>query len=242
MTTKESLKVIGEELLRNCPETVRRPVGGPWGRDVFCMDTEAFTRDYLHLNRKVARLSTDGSIIGAAVFDHYQNVPVYTMAGEVFMITPMSNTVIIDHVACTQQLLPVPESRFRFTEMHEDCHHILARMGYMEPQPVMYRKTDREESREERMADYLAAYLLMPDSVLIAMMQNRNYEPLRAYEDLMTVSDSMFFDNMARALQVSGAALTRRLRDAGFWEDRSIYEFHDPERHPSFDPIGGLMP
>ena len=108
--------------------------------------------------------------------------------------------------------------------------------------PVLYRKTDRAESREERMADYLAAYLLMPDSVLIAMMKSRDYRPLVSYEDVMPRADERFFTNMTRSLQVSSSALARRLRDAGFWEDRSIYEYEDPERPWGFDPIGGVMP
>ena len=242
MTTKESLKIIGEDILKQCPDTVRRITGWPGTREVYLMDPEAFSTQVLHLHRKVMRLSTDGSIIGAAVFEHNQTVTTYTVDGEMMISRPLNNTIYIDRYACMLQDLPVPDSRFRFTEMHEACHHILVRMGFMESQPVMYRKTNRAESREERMADYLAAYLLMQDSVLIAMMKSRDYRPLVSYEDVMPRADERFFTNMTRSLQVSSSALARRLRDAGFWEDRSIYEYEDPERPWGFDPIGGVMP
>ena len=65
MTTKESLKIIGEDILKQCPDTVRRITGWPGTREVYLMDPEAFSTQVLHLHRKVMRLSTDGSIIGA---------------------------------------------------------------------------------------------------------------------------------------------------------------------------------
>ena len=49
MTTKESLKIIGEDILKQCPDTVRRITDWPGTREVYRMDPEAFSTQVLHL-------------------------------------------------------------------------------------------------------------------------------------------------------------------------------------------------
>lgn len=242
MTTKEYLKIIGEDILRHCPEQLKTPVTWPGTREAYRLDVQGFTTDYLKLHRTEATLSLDGSIIGASVFTYFQTVTIYTLDREEYIITPLPDTVIIDPSTKWQRDGVLHPGRYRFTEMHEDSHHILYRAGLFHPEPVEYRCTGGPDSPAEQEADGLAACLLMPDPVLLAMLRHRDYAPIPCYEGTYTVRDGKLLCAMERQLGVSHSALVRRLADAGLLEERSIYEFYDPDLPPGQDPLERLIP
>lgn len=106
----------------------------------------------------------------------------------------------------------------------------------------MYRTIHEPTLPDERLADQLAAYLLMPDSTLLSMMRMRDYKPYVCYENVMPVHETKEIQQMANILQVSYTALQKRLHSAGLLEYRPIYEYKDPHRGGTFDPIGRRMP
>lgn len=106
----------------------------------------------------------------------------------------------------------------------------------------MYRRAWGPPEKDERLADQLAAYLLMPDSTLLTMMRMRDYKPFVCYENVMPVNELETIKQMANILQVSNSALQKRLHNAGLLEYRPIYEYKDPHRGGSYDPIGRRIP
>ena len=238
MNDQEFVKSIGEEILRTCPDYCKTI----FNRDgAFYLELEPFTLKYLHLMMKEHTLSLDGSIIGAAVFQPLARITVYD-GGEMKYIFPPDNTVIVDAGLChTKNSYGSGKGRYRFTLMHEVSHQLLARLGFAHPEPVMYRTIHEPTLPDERLADQLAAYLLMPDSTLLSMMRMRDYKPYICYENVMPVHETKEIHQMANILQVSYTALQKRLHSAGLLEYRPIYEYNDPHRG-YFDPIGRRMP
>ena len=239
MNDQEFVKSIGEDILRACPD---------YCKTIFCrdgafyLDVEPFALRYLQLMMKEHALSLDGSIIGAAVFQPLARVTVYD-TGEPTYIFPPNNTVIVDAALWrTRESYGSGRGRYRFTLMHEVSHQLLARLGFAHPEPVMYRTIHEPTLPDERLADQLAAYLLMPDSTLLSMMRLRDYKPYICYENVLPVHEIREIQQMANVLQVSYTALQRRLHSAGLLEYRPIYEYKDPHCGGSFDPIGRRMP
>ena len=219
MTDQEFVKSIGEDILLTCPDYCKTI----FNRDgAFYLDAEQFALRYLKLYMSEYLLSLDGSIIGAAIFEDQARVTIYGK-DKPRNIYPMANTIILDTELCqTRSSHGSGKGRYRFTLMHEVSHQLLARLGFAHPEPVMYRTIHEPTLPDERLADQLAAYLLMPDSTLLSMMRTEIHQ-------------------MADILQVSYTALQKRLHSAGLLEYRPIYEYNDPHRG-YFDPIGRRMP
>ena len=239
MNDQEFVKSIGEDILRTCPDYCKTI----FNRDgAFYLEVEAFALRYLHLFLKYHMLSLDGSVIGAAVFQPQARITIYD-TGEPKYIFPPQNTVIVDtKLWLAKDSFGSGKGRYRFTMMHEISHQLLARLGFAHPEPVMYRTIHEPTLPDERLADQLAAYLLMPDSTLLSMMRMRDYKPYVCYENVMPVHETKEIQQMANILQVSYTALQKRLHSAGLLEYRPIYEYKDPHRGGTFDPIGRRMP
>ena len=236
MKGKESLRAFGDDLIARLPDRVKCTCPGYHSSDVWHILMPRFANELLGLHREHGMLSPDGSCIGASTFE-YCWITFYHPDGTSKNKETRPNTVIVDDTLRKLDIMGGDiVGRYRFTEMHECCHHLMVRAGFSPKEPVKYRYVGGKETPEEREADYLAAYLLMPDCVLTAAMRERNYEPFVSYEGFLPLAHKKEIHRMARELQVSDTALNKRLDDAGWFEYRSIYEFHDPDR-PGFDPL-----
>lgn len=238
MNDQEFVKSIGEDILLTCPDYCKTI----FNRDgAFYLDAEQFALRYLRLYMSEYLLSLDGSIIGAAIFEDQARVTIYDN-DKPRNIFPMANTIIIDkELWQTRNSRGSGKGRYRFTLMHEVSHQLLTRLGFAHPEPVMYRTVHEPTLPDERLADQLAAYLLMPDSTLLSMMRLRDYKPYICYENVMPTHEIKEIQQMANILQVSYTALQKRLHSAGLLEYRPIYEYKDPHRG-YFDPIGRRVP
>lgn len=234
MIDKESLRTLGNNILRSVPEEIMLPCEGYRDKEIWALHVPQFSKYFLNLNREDGTLSPDGSCIGASVFE-YCWITFYNRNGEPRNREVRPHTVIVDSDLYRKAPRGAP-GRYRFTEMHECCHHIMVRAGFSTAEPVKYRYVGIPDSREEQEADWLAAYLLMPDSVLTAIMRERDWEPFISYEGFLPLQQQRMLQKMSRGLRVSATALNRRLEDAGWFEYRPVYEFFDPDR-PNFDPL-----
>ena len=238
MNDQEFVKSIGEDILLTCPDYCKIIFNR---EGAFYLDVEQFALRYLKLYMSEYLLSLDGSIIGAAIFEDQARVTIYDKETPK-NIFPMANTIIIDkELWQTRNSHGSGKGRYRFTLMHEVSHQLLTRLGFVHPEPVMYRTVHEPTLPDERLADQLAAYLLMPDSTLLSMMRLREYKPYICYENVMPTHEIKEIQQMANILQVSYTALQKRLHSAGLLEYRPIYEYKDPHRG-YFDPIGRRMP
>lgn len=239
MTDREFVKSIGEDILRSCPDYCK----AIFNRDgAFYLDVEQFAVRYLKLYMSSFVLSMDGSVLGAAIFKDQVCVTTYGR-GAPRDIYPLANTVIVDQkLYQTRKDFGSGKGRYRFTLMHEASHQLLTRLGFTHPDPVMYRTIWEPSSPDERLADQLAAYLLMPDSTLLSMMRLRDYKPFICYEEVFPTLEAEEIKQMANVLQVSVSALQKRLHNAGLLEYRPIYEYEDPYNMGRYDPIGRRMP
>ena len=239
MTTQESLKILAQEVIHNIPRDMKRPCEGYHDRDIWTLHVPHFTKYYMNLNREDGTLSNDGSIIGASTFE-YCWITYYDRQGNPKRQEVRPNTVIVDSDLLKVRFDGEFLGRYRFTEMHECCHHLMVRTGFAHKEPVKFRYVGNVDSREERETDYLAALLLMPSSVLTAMMmQERGWEPFISYEGEIPLAHQKTILRMARKLKVSSMALNKRLDEEGWFEYRPIYEFYDPNR-PGYNPLEGL--
>ena len=207
MTAEESLKWIGEDLLKQCPGYIKKPVPWPGTSEVFRLDVPAFTVDFLKLQRCQYRLSTDGTILSASVFRIQETVTIYDCRGEPTHLQSFAESVILDPEACRQP---------RLVEMMEDSRHILARLSFHHPDPVEYRTLRPEPTPLEQELEHLAEYLLMPDSVLIPMMQHRGFEPIIFTNGTFSPDEDRLLHHMMTILNVPRSSLLHRLKDAGF--------------------------
>ena len=235
MRGNESLRALGDDIIRSIPRDMRQPCKGIRTRDAWTVYMPQFTQRFVGLYRQGGKLSPDESCIGASTFE-YCWVNFYDKEGNRKPGEVRTNTVIIDDsLYQPERLGGEVNGRGRFTEMHECCHHLMVKAGFQKAEPVKYRIVN-EETKEEKETDYLAAYLLMPDSVLTAMMMELNRDTFISYEGFIPEAQRKIIHRMALALKVSDTALNKRLDDAGFFDYRSIYEFYDPD-NPNFDPV-----
>ena len=98
----------------------------------------------------------------------------------------------------------------------EDSRHILARLGFHHPDPVEYRTLRPEPTPLEQELEHLAEYLLMPDSVLIPMLQHRSFEPIIFTNGTFSPDEDRLLHHMRTILNVPRSSLLHRLKDAGF--------------------------
>ena len=238
MNDQEFVKSIGEDILLTCPDYCKTI----FNRDgAFFLYAEQFALRYLILYISEYLLSFAVCIIGVAIFEDQARVTIYDN-DKPRNIFPMANTIIIDkELWQTRNSHGSGKGRYRFTLMHEVSHQLLTRLGFAHPEPVMYRTVHEPTLPDERLADQLAAYLLMPDSTLLSMMRLRDYKPYICYENVIPTHEIKEIQQMANILQVSYTALQKRLHSAGLLEYRPIYEYKDPHRG-YFDPIGRRMP
>ena len=239
MTNKESIEALAEEVLRSIPTDMKRPCEGYHNSDIWTLHVPQFTKYYMNLNREDGTLSIDGKIIGASTFE-YCWITFYDRQGNPKNQEVRPNTVIVDSDLLKVRFDGEHPGRYRFTEMHECCHHLMVRTGFAHKEPVKFRYVGNVDSREERETDYLAALLLMPESVLTAMMlKERGWEPFISYEGEIPLAQQKSILRMAHELKVSPTALNKRLDDEEWFEYRPIYEFRDPDR-PGYNPLEGL--
>jgi len=230
MNEREFILRIGEDLLRHCPDRYQVPVRKHEGRDTFRLDVEGYVTDCLKLQRRELRLSSDGSILGAAVFRPLTPVTVYEN-GSSRQIFPSSDVVITDPALQTRGMRGSECGRYRFTLLQMAMYQVLGKAGLITPKDMMVRHATGPDSGEERLAASLAATLLMPDSVLLAMTRSRDYAPFVFYEDRIPPETEREIQRIAWDLQVSERALRRRLRETGLLESRSRWEYPESSRY-----------
>ena len=235
MTDKEALKILAREILGEIPTDMKRPCEGYRDKDIWTLHVPQFSKYFLKLNREDGTLSKDGTIIGASTFE-YCWITFFDRNGKPKNREVRPNTVIVDSDILKIGFDGEHPGRYRFTEMHECCHHLMVRSGFSKEEPVKFRYVGNVDSREEKETDYLAAQILMPSSVLTAMMRERGYEPFVSYEGFIPLAQKKQLWKMAQELKVSSMALNKRLDEDEWFEYRSIYDFHDPDC-PTFDPV-----
>ena len=235
MTDIEALQFLARDVLKNVPTDMKRGCGGYRDRDIWTIHVPQFSKYFLGLNREDAKLSKDGTIIGASTFE-YCWITYFNREGKPKRSEVRPNTVIVDSDIYKVGFNGEQPGRYRFTEMHECCHHLMVRSGFSQKEPVKFRYVGKVDSREEIETDYLAAQILMPSCVLTAVMRELNYDPFISYEGFIPLGQQKQLQKMAQELKVSSTALNKRLDEEGWFEYRSIYEFQDPDR-PGYDPL-----
>ena len=211
MTTAESLKRIGEDLLSQCPDWIKCGFRWPGTSEAYRVNVPAFTTEFLKLQRLEYRLSTDGSILSASVFRINEPLTIYDHKGVPSTYRAFQESILLDRTSSRD---------LRLIEMQEDSRHILARLHFHHPAPVEYRKAGQESTPREREMECLAEYLLLPDSVLIPMMSHRGFEPFLPVRGTFSPKEEQLLHHMAACLQISPATLIHRLKDAGFLEEQ----------------------
>jgi predicted transcriptional regulator len=106
-----------------------------------------------------------------------------------------------------------PPTRRRFTLAHEAAHFVLHRQlqseVFIDRDFIVRYRSERDytelEARQEQEANFFAAALLMPKSMLKAEFEKQEYA---------TLNERAFIDKMARVFEVSVQAMTYRIANA----------------------------
>lgn len=189
------------------------------------IDPELLTRDLLGLRVEYHRLSADLSILGLTTFEKMEIQFFDSDSSQDNFCFLDGRTVFVE-----SQLKDDPRQigRYRFTLMHEGCHHILNRLfpfsyGINNPERNklhFYRTCDEQRQQitdwEEWQTNTLAAAILMPEDLIDrAMFRFDLGEKIGILCKILYRDVYLRFCCMAEYLGVSKKALAIRLKQLG---------------------------
>lgn len=199
---------------------------------------DQFAKDYLGLSVSFTHLSTDGSILGLTAYDDTEYI--IEEKGVRRSIPLKRNQVLMDNSFIMPGQVRQLCGKRRFTLAHECAHQILFQMEndnvkknfrkmYAARTAYSLRELKTHEDWNEWQANALGAAILMPQKEIdLAMRDYANGKQLVCYEWKFGYHDRFVLGRICQLFGVSKSAAIIRLRQLGYIEDRSFFEYVDP--------------
>jgi hypothetical protein len=196
------------------------------------VDIDLLAEGYLDLSLLYARLLESAGILGLTTTGDI-SLELHGKNGAVTTLCVPKNSIVMDESLSA----PSNRGRRRFTLAHECAHQILARLEEAE-EAVQFRKMSNNTAHHFRtpedflewQANTLAAALLMPQARVFEVMTKQSFRPIKLtqYGGRFNTADYRELRRISQLLGVSIRALTIRLRELYYIEQKPASAFFDP--------------
>lgn len=199
---------------------------------------DQLAKQYLGLDVSFTRLSSDGSLCGVTAYSDTEYI--IEDQGIQRTVQLKRNQVLLDASFIEPGQIQKLCGKRRFTLAHECAHQILYQMEsddsklacrklYAERRAYSLRDLKTKEDWNEWQANALGAAILMPQAEIeFAMYRFASGRKLVSYEGKFIYRDLLALKMIADVFKVSKTALTIRLHQLGYIEDRPYSEYSDP--------------
>ncbi len=229
--TKKEIENIAEETLKNFSEVT--------GFYESYTAIDQLARDYLHLEVKFAKLSDNTTLYGLTAYEDTKMTVFVDNTEQIIEIK--QNQIVLDSRFIEAGKVGERCAKRRFTLAHEIAHQLLYALesnemkkqfknAYSKRVAHTFRELKTFEDWNEWQANYLGAALLMPKSTIEYVIANtiENSRKIISYEGALNRKDRLIVEFFCTLFGVSKSAILIRLKNLGYLEERTFYEYCHP--------------